>query len=54
MIKTNNEETKKPDFNPLTVSEKAMIYLVDLQKNDIHSEDPIEKKAKVKAVITTL
>ena len=54
MISTNSEETKRPDVNPLSVSEKAMICLDNLQESDIRSEDPIEKKAKVKAVITTL
>ena len=56
MIDTTSgaEETKKPDVSPLTISEKAMICLDNLQESDIRVDDPAEKKAKVKAVVTTL
>ena len=48
------EEEKRPDVQPLTVSEKAMICLDILQESDIKETDPVEKKAKVKLVVSTL
>lgn len=48
------EETKKEEADPLSVREKAMICLDGLEQNDIRIDDPLEKKAKVKAVISTL
>lgn len=37
-----------------TVTEMAMRYLDNLQESDILISDPVEKKAKVKLVVTTL
>ena len=56
MINTGAEESKesRPDVNPLTVSEKAMICLDQLQENDIRIADATEKKAKIKGVVTIL
>ena len=62
LINTTGEEEKKedladgerPNVAPLTVSEKAMICLNEIQDSDIKLTDPQEKKAKVKAVISVL
>jgi len=50
----NAAAVNKPDVSPLTVSEKAMICLDNLSENDITGADVTEKKAKVKAVVSTL
>lgn len=50
----NTEEEKRPEVAPLSVSEKAMICLDTLQTSDIRESDPVEQKAKVKAVVSTL
>ena len=56
MIDTSGggEERKEVDISPLSVTEKAMICLDNLQDSDIQANSPDEKKAKVKAVIQTL
>ena len=48
------EEKKEVDISPLSVTEKAMICLDNLQDSDIQAPTPEEKKAKVKGVIQTL
>lgn len=47
-----NEEPPRLDRE--TVTGKAMRYLDNMQESDILITDPVEKKAKVKAVTTTL
>ena len=48
------EEKKEVDISPLSVTEKAMICLDNIQDSDIQAPTPEEKKAKVKGVIQTL
>ena len=57
MIETSEESKEggdRPQVTPLTVSEKAMICLDNLQENDIRMSDPAENKAAIKGVVTTL
>jgi len=57
MINTtaSGEESKQGgEEGGLTTREKAMICLDNLQESDIRVDDPVDKKAKVKAVVTTL
>lgn len=50
----DEESKERPDVAPLTVSEKAMICLTELNESDIRVADPAEKKVKVKGVVSTL